>query len=196
MFNHVNLLPLRTLNWALPFSVCMRSSHTGCLGIPDEQYDVIKRYKWSCIECKVCAICSQARNEEQILFCDRCDRGFFLNNIFDWFFKLTIRLSHILRCTARHPKRLVDVSHLFQVCLCLFVCMFQNTFYHFFLLLLERIRTTRNGTGARKCVHNENIARSKNIWWRLDSIPKFFLHFSLSLFLFHLQTALNWYTLL
>jgi len=57
-------------------SVCMRSSHTGCLGIPDEQYDVIKRYKWSCIECKVCAICSQARNEEQILFCDRCDRGY------------------------------------------------------------------------------------------------------------------------
>ena len=53
----------------------MRSSHIGCLGITDEQFEVIQTYQWACIECKVCAICSHARNEEQILFCDRCDRG-------------------------------------------------------------------------------------------------------------------------
>merc|ERR1712062_550452 len=57
-------------------SVCLRSSHTACLGIPDEQYKVIQTYKWSCIECKVCSICSRSVNEEQILFCDRCDRGY------------------------------------------------------------------------------------------------------------------------
>merc|ERR1739838_1301257 len=54
----------------------MRSSHIGCLGITDEQFEVIQTYQWACIECKVCAICSHARNEEQILFCDRCDRGY------------------------------------------------------------------------------------------------------------------------
>lgn len=57
-------------------SVCLRSSHIGCLGITKDQHVVLSTYKWSCIECKTCCVCAQARNEDQILFCDRCDRGY------------------------------------------------------------------------------------------------------------------------
>lgn len=57
-------------------SICIRSSHIECLAITEEQHAVIQTYKWACIECKTCTVCAQARNEEQILFCDRCDRGY------------------------------------------------------------------------------------------------------------------------
>jgi len=57
-------------------TVCDRSSHTACLGLTDDQHEVIQTYAWACIECKKCTVCAQSRNEEQILFCDRCDRGF------------------------------------------------------------------------------------------------------------------------
>ena len=56
--------------------VCMRSSHIECLQISDDQHAVIQTYNWACIECKTCTICAQAKNEDQILFCDRCDRGY------------------------------------------------------------------------------------------------------------------------
>jgi 3-deoxy-D-manno-octulosonic acid (KDO) 8-phosphate synthase len=58
------------------YSVCERSSHIDCLQITEEQHEVIGKYDWACIECKTCTVCAQARNEEQILFCDRCDRGY------------------------------------------------------------------------------------------------------------------------
>jgi len=57
-------------------TVCLRSSHIECLGITEEQHGVIQTYEWACIECKTCAICATARNEDQIIFCDRCDRGY------------------------------------------------------------------------------------------------------------------------
>jgi len=57
-------------------SVCMRSSHIGCLGISEEQHKVIATYKWACIECKKCCVCAKAGKENLMIFCDRCDRGY------------------------------------------------------------------------------------------------------------------------
>merc|ERR1711917_7035 len=57
-------------------TVCMRSSHIGCLGISEEQHKVIATYKWACIECKKCCVCAKAGKENLMIFCDRCDRGY------------------------------------------------------------------------------------------------------------------------
>ncbi|TRM64238.1 hypothetical protein BD626DRAFT_353295, partial [Schizophyllum amplum] len=33
-------------------------------------------YAWTCIECKKCEFCHEKGDDEKILFCDRCDRGY------------------------------------------------------------------------------------------------------------------------
>lgn len=36
----------------------------------------IKRYNWQCNECKSCAQCKEVADEDKMLFCDLCDRGY------------------------------------------------------------------------------------------------------------------------
>lgn len=36
----------------------------------------VKKYKWQCIECKRCTICGNSENDDKLLFCDDCDRGY------------------------------------------------------------------------------------------------------------------------
>lgn len=35
----------------------------------------VKKYKWQCIECKRCTVCGNSENDDKLLFCDDCDRG-------------------------------------------------------------------------------------------------------------------------
>lgn len=37
---------------------------------------IIKTYPWQCMECKTCIICGQPHHEEEMMFCDVCDRGY------------------------------------------------------------------------------------------------------------------------
>lgn len=37
---------------------------------------MIKTYPWQCMECKTCIICGQPHHEEEMMFCDVCDRGY------------------------------------------------------------------------------------------------------------------------
>ena len=30
----------------------------------------------ACLECKTCTLCGTSENDDQLLFCDDCDRGF------------------------------------------------------------------------------------------------------------------------
>ena len=41
-------------------------------------YDKVKKSSipWCCPECKVCVRCSDPSNEDKLLFCDCCDRGY------------------------------------------------------------------------------------------------------------------------
>lgn len=55
---------------------CGRSGHPTCLQFTDNMIISSQRYKWQCIECKSCSLCSTAENDDQLLFCDDCDRGF------------------------------------------------------------------------------------------------------------------------
>ncbi|KAJ8876134.1 hypothetical protein PR048_024043 [Dryococelus australis] len=36
----------------------------------------VNKYRWQCIECKCCSICGTSDNDDQLLFCDDCDRGY------------------------------------------------------------------------------------------------------------------------
>lgn len=55
---------------------CGRSGHPSCLQFSANMIISVKRYPWQCIECKSCGICGTSDNDDQLLFCDDCDRGY------------------------------------------------------------------------------------------------------------------------
>ncbi|VDN24268.1 unnamed protein product, partial [Gongylonema pulchrum] len=52
--------------------------HPSCLKFTENMLTSTSKYGWQCIECKSCAICGFSDNDDQLLFCDDCDRGFHL----------------------------------------------------------------------------------------------------------------------
>ena len=40
------------------------------------QIRVVRGYPWMCMECKPCSLCSKLDQEDKMLFCDLCDRGY------------------------------------------------------------------------------------------------------------------------
>lgn len=57
-------------------SDCGRSGHPTCLQFTKNMIISVKKYRWQCIECKYCSICGTSDNDDQLLFCDDCDRGY------------------------------------------------------------------------------------------------------------------------
>ncbi|XP_028844647.1 PHD finger protein 10 isoform X2 [Denticeps clupeoides] len=57
-------------------SQCRNSGHPSCLDMSTELVALIKTYRWQCMECKTCSVCEQPHHEEEMMFCDKCDRGF------------------------------------------------------------------------------------------------------------------------
>ncbi|GAB1601024.1 zinc finger protein ubi-d4-like isoform X1 [Argonauta hians] len=57
-------------------SDCGRSGHPSCLQFTPNMIISVKKYPWQCIECKSCGLCGTSDNDEQLLFCDDCDRGY------------------------------------------------------------------------------------------------------------------------
>ncbi|CAG7825778.1 unnamed protein product [Allacma fusca] len=57
-------------------SDCGRSGHPTCLQFTANMIISVKKYRWQCIECKCCSICGTSDNDDQLLFCDDCDRGY------------------------------------------------------------------------------------------------------------------------
>lgn len=55
---------------------CGRSGHPTCLNFSENIILSVKNYKWQCIECKSCGLCGTSDNDDQLLFCDDCDRGY------------------------------------------------------------------------------------------------------------------------
>ena len=52
------------------------SAHPSCLGMSQEAGQVASTYSWQCLDCKTCCVCSDPGGEEEMVFCDRCDRGY------------------------------------------------------------------------------------------------------------------------
>ncbi|XP_023657965.1 zinc finger protein DPF3 isoform X2 [Paramormyrops kingsleyae] len=57
-------------------SDCGRSGHPTCLQFTDNMIQAVCTYQWQCIECKTCSRCGTSENDDQLLFCDDCDRGY------------------------------------------------------------------------------------------------------------------------
>lgn len=55
---------------------CENSSHPSCLDMTQEMVDVVKTYPWQCTDCKTCVTCFKSTEEENMMFCDKCDRGY------------------------------------------------------------------------------------------------------------------------
>merc|ERR1719273_2308029 len=55
---------------------CGRSGHPTCLQFTDNMIVSVRKYPWQCIECKCCTLCGTSEHDEQLLFCDDCDRGY------------------------------------------------------------------------------------------------------------------------
>ncbi|CEH19130.1 histone acetyltransferase mst2 [Ceraceosorus bombacis] len=59
---------------------CGSSGHPTCMrwGRATRKVAVAREYAWRCMECKTCEVCSDKGDDAQIMFCDRCDRGWHL----------------------------------------------------------------------------------------------------------------------
>ncbi|PWN41717.1 hypothetical protein IE81DRAFT_272699, partial [Ceraceosorus guamensis] len=56
------------------------AGHPTCMrwGRATRKVAVAREYAWRCMECKTCEVCSDKGDDAQIMFCDRCDRGWHL----------------------------------------------------------------------------------------------------------------------
>uniref|UniRef100_A0A8P4KLA2 PHD finger protein 10 n=1 Tax=Dicentrarchus labrax TaxID=13489 RepID=A0A8P4KLA2_DICLA len=57
-------------------SQCDNSGHPSCLDMSETLVGVIQTYRWQCMECKTCTVCQQPHHEDEMMFCDKCDRGY------------------------------------------------------------------------------------------------------------------------
>jgi len=55
---------------------CNSCHHSGCLKLPVKTAKKIRTYDWRCNNCKICELCQQAGDEEKLVLCDACDRGY------------------------------------------------------------------------------------------------------------------------
>jgi len=55
---------------------CQHSYHPTCIDVNQDMLTTIKTYSWQCIDCKSCAKCTKTHDEANMMFCDRCDRGY------------------------------------------------------------------------------------------------------------------------
>lgn len=58
--------------WLCPYTL----GHPSCLDMGQELVSVIQTYHWQCMECKTCTVCQQPHHEDEMMFCDKCDRGY------------------------------------------------------------------------------------------------------------------------
>lgn len=57
-------------------SLCRSCGHASCLDFPPEMVATIRTYSWQCMDCKKCMMCLDPYDEDKMMFCDKCDRGY------------------------------------------------------------------------------------------------------------------------
>lgn len=55
---------------------CNAKLHPGCVELNADTIRKCREYPWQCAECKTCCSCRQPADDDKMLFCDLCDRGF------------------------------------------------------------------------------------------------------------------------
>uniref|UniRef100_A0A915D5K8 PHD-type domain-containing protein n=1 Tax=Ditylenchus dipsaci TaxID=166011 RepID=A0A915D5K8_9BILA len=56
--------------------ICLQYMHSNCIDMPSSMVDVVQKYNWSCIDCKMCDVCNKPDQEDAMMCCDLCDRGY------------------------------------------------------------------------------------------------------------------------
>jgi len=57
-------------------TTCRSYVHSSCINMSQHMMDVASTYAWECTECKKCSVCRDIDQEESMMFCDVCDRGY------------------------------------------------------------------------------------------------------------------------
>jgi len=57
-------------------SKCNSSCHPTCVGLSLDLISYVTSYEWECTDCKQCMKCQDPADEDKMLFCDLCDRGY------------------------------------------------------------------------------------------------------------------------
>ncbi|XP_037820221.1 supporter of activation of yellow protein isoform X2 [Lucilia sericata] len=89
---------------------CRRKVHPSCIEMPHRMANRVRNYNWQCADCKCCIKCKRKHDQNKMLFCEQCDRGFHI-------YCLTIkavpdgrwsceRCSICMRCGATKPEGL------------------------------------------------------------------------------------------
>ncbi|KAL8608654.1 hypothetical protein ACOMHN_002883 [Nucella lapillus] len=55
---------------------CGKLAHPTCLELTPKMVQVVSTYPWQCMDCKTCVECMDPFDEDKMLFCDQCDRGY------------------------------------------------------------------------------------------------------------------------
>ena len=55
---------------------CHSEGHLTCWDLDVEMLSQIRAYPWQCNDCKTCQQCRDPADEDKMLFCDYCDRGY------------------------------------------------------------------------------------------------------------------------
>lgn len=55
---------------------CRSASHPTCIDLTLVMVPKIESYNWQCMDCKSCVTCSDPDDEDKMIFCDMCDRGY------------------------------------------------------------------------------------------------------------------------
>ena len=57
-------------------ATCDNCGHPSCLKLDKNLSETIRTYQWQCIECRKCSVCKDPHDDDKMLFCDSCDRGY------------------------------------------------------------------------------------------------------------------------
>ncbi|CAB3244473.1 unnamed protein product [Arctia plantaginis] len=55
---------------------CNAKLHPSCVELSADTIRKCREYPWQCAECKTCCSCGKPADDDKMLFCDLCDRGF------------------------------------------------------------------------------------------------------------------------
>lgn len=55
---------------------CKSASHPTCIDLTLVMVPKIESYNWQCMDCKTCVTCNDPDDEDKMIFCDMCDRGY------------------------------------------------------------------------------------------------------------------------
>ena len=75
---------------------CAQSCHPTCVGLHLDLLQYVTNYQWECTDCKKCVKCEDPADEDKMLFCDLCDRGYHIycvglqevSELFDYVYEL------------------------------------------------------------------------------------------------------------